>query len=116
MTGLLRLLKEGRAWSVEELAGRLETSQEDIRRQVEYLEHTGFLRRLDSMGRCAAGRGSACGSGCTRGLGMSGMPVMWEVIANLSTRRFREYTIAKRRMHCYNNTELKSDAAVFSSL
>ena len=43
MTGLLRLLKEGRAWSVEELAGRLETSQEDIRRQVEYLEHTGFL-------------------------------------------------------------------------
>ena len=81
MTGLLRLLKEGRAWSVEELAGRLETSQEDIRRQVEYLEHTGFLRRLDSMGRCAAGCGSACGSGCTRGLGMSGMPVMWEVIS-----------------------------------
>ena len=30
-------MKEGRAWSVEELAGRLETSQEDIRRQVEYL-------------------------------------------------------------------------------
>ena len=81
MTGLLRLLKEGRAWSVEELAGRLETSQEDIRRQVEYLEHTGFLRRLDSMGRGAAGCGSACGSGCTRGLGMSGMPVMWEVIS-----------------------------------
>ena len=56
VTGLLRLLKEGRAWSVEELAGRLETSQEDIRRQVEYLEHTGFLRRLDSMGRCAGMR------------------------------------------------------------
>ena len=76
MTELLALLREGRAWPVEALADRLGTTPDDIRRQMEFLERTGFLRRVSGCGHDCRGCGIHCGIGDAQ----SGMPVFWEVV------------------------------------
>ena len=43
MKALLELLQDGRAWSIEELALRLHTTADDIKRQMAFLEHAGFF-------------------------------------------------------------------------
>lgn len=75
MTELLYLLKQGEAWSVEALAERLHTSPEDIRRKLEYLEHTGYLSREKACTGCCSG----CSAHCKEGMSFTGLPVLWEV-------------------------------------
>lgn len=75
MTELLELMRDGRAWSVEDLARRLNATPEQVRRQMEFLERMGYLRRVTGCGHDCKGCSAHCGSG-----GLSGMPVFWEVI------------------------------------
>lgn len=75
MTELLNLLRDGRAWSVEDLAQRLNQTPEQIVRQMEFLERTGYLRRVGGCGHDCKG----CSAHCGEGAGLAGMPVFWEV-------------------------------------
>ena len=75
MTELLALLQTSQAWSVESLAVQIGTTPDDIRRQIEFLEHAGFLRRVSGCGHDCRGCGAHCGMGDLQ----SGMPVFWEV-------------------------------------
>lgn len=73
MTKLLELLAEGRAYSVEDLADALDATPQDVKRQMEYLERTGYLRRVCACGHDCKGCSAHCG-------GLAGnMPVMWEI-------------------------------------
>ena len=98
MIALLDLLKDGRAWSVERLAEALGVPEDEVMRQMEFVEHAGYLRRSGCSGGCesnAAGRSGACTgcSGCGGHCGDTGeagetgeelpadrMPVFWEVV------------------------------------
>lgn len=75
MTELLELMKEGRAWSVEELAVRLHTTPEEIKREMEFLEHAGYLKRVKENPGCGG-----CSSRCQTGELVGGMPVFWELV------------------------------------
>lgn len=86
MTRLLELMKDGRAWSIEALAEKLDTTEEDVRRQMDYLERLGFLRRVGGCGHNCKG----CSAHCGAGIGLSGMPVFWEV-ANHEMSSDRRY-------------------------
>lgn len=73
MNELLKLLKEDRAWSIEELAIQLNTDVEDVKRKIEFLENTGYLHRIAGCdGSC-----KGCTSTCTEHL--KGLPLSWEV-------------------------------------
>lgn len=76
MQELLELMKDGRAWSIEELALGLSTTSEDIKRQMEFLEHAGFLKRVISCGQSCKGCTAHCGSGA----GLAGAPTFWELV------------------------------------
>lgn len=76
MTKLLALLKDGRARSVELLAQELHTSPEDIKRQMEYLERMGYLRRVVACGQDCKGCAGNCGSAGS----LSDAPVFWEIV------------------------------------
>ena len=76
MIKLLRLMEEGHAWSVEALAARLNTTPDDAKRQIEFLERSGYLRRITGCGYECKGCSSHCGSV----LGKTGLPVFWEVV------------------------------------
>ena len=74
MTKLLELLAEGRAYSVEDLADALDATPQDVKRQMEFLEGTGYLHRVCACGHDCKGCSAHCG-------GLAGnMPVMWEVV------------------------------------
>ncbi|WP_195267436.1 hypothetical protein [Eubacterium sp. 1001713B170207_170306_E7] len=78
MVKLLKLMSDGQARSVEELACQLNTEAEDIYRQMEFLEQAGYLRRVNTCGHDCRG----CTANC-RGTGhFSGMPVFWEVMVH----------------------------------
>ena len=58
-----------------EMCGRnaLDATPQDVKRQMEYLERTGYLRRVCACGHDCKGCSAHCG-------GLAGnMPVMWEV-------------------------------------
>ena len=48
MDELLRLLKDGNTRTIEQLAAELHTADADIRRQLEFLEHIGAIRRISA--------------------------------------------------------------------
>ena len=72
MKELLDLMRDGRTWSLEDLAQRLNTSPEQIKRQMEFLEQMGYLRRVGGCGHDCKGCSAHCGAG------LAGMPVFWE--------------------------------------
>ncbi|MBQ3923080.1 MAG: DeoR family transcriptional regulator, partial [Spirochaetales bacterium] len=57
MQELLDLLKDGRTRTVEMLAEELNTTVEDVRRKLEYLENVGILTNVCSLvdSRCSGG-------------------------------------------------------------
>ena len=58
MEKLLELLKDGQARTTQMLAQESNTTTEDIRRQLEYLEYTGLIRRVSfSKGGCTGCQG-----------------------------------------------------------
>lgn len=79
MTQLLDLLDEGHAFSLTELAQRLQTNEDTVKAQMEYLERLGLLRKVnaefgckDCSGGCGCG---SCGEKAPRG------PAMWEKVS-----------------------------------
>lgn len=84
MDELLRLLKDGNTRTVEQLAAELQTSVSDIRRQLEFLEHIGAIRRLSAQesgcGSCGGCSGGAC-KGCMPKNAKQNMGEVWEVVA-----------------------------------
>ncbi len=86
MERLLSLLKDGNARSLTALAIELDTTEDDIRRQLEFLERAGVIRRIVFDPGCAgcggcSGRkkGTAC-SGCIPKGGFRNMGERWEVV------------------------------------
>lgn len=80
MNRLIELLGDGHARTVRMLADELGTTESDVMRQIEYLEHMGVIRKVigDDVASCgggpacSAGCGGSCGgkcSGCTSGGG-----------------------------------------------
>lgn len=79
MRELLKLMEDGQARSIEELAVQLKTSEADIRRQMEYLEHARYLRRVSGCGQGCSG----CSSNCIQAeSSLNALPVFWEFIQN----------------------------------
>ena len=64
MEGLLKLLSDGHARTVEMLAAELDTSVSDIARKLEYLEIIGVIRRVSISNGGCSGNCSGCG-GCS---------------------------------------------------
>ncbi|WP_029231696.1 hypothetical protein [Butyrivibrio sp. VCB2006] len=62
MTELLNLLRDGHARTTKLLAIELKTSEEDVKRQLEYLTNIGVIKKVDLS--CAG-----CGENCTDGCG-----------------------------------------------
>ena len=81
MEQLLNLLKDGHARSIEMLAIELGTSAEDVRRQLEYLEHMRIVRRtrLGVAGCTGCGGENGC-KGCVPEQGFQNMGELWEVL------------------------------------
>lgn len=90
MDELLKLLEDGHARTTLRLALELNTSSEDVKRKLEYLEMIGVIRRVSmtasSCGGCngCSGEGHGTGkggcSGCMPGGDLLNMGDMWEVI------------------------------------
>ncbi len=96
MEGLLKLLSDGHARTVEMLAAELDTSVSDIARKLEYLEIIGVIRRVSLSNGGCSGNCSGCGGcsghtgdgkrdpapckGCIPDEGFKNMGVMWEVV------------------------------------
>ena len=92
MEKLLELLKDGNARSLEMLAIELDTSAEDVRRKIDFLEKMQVIKRVaiggngcGSCGGCntcsnhGGHSGSTC-AGCIPEGGFSNMGQMWEVL------------------------------------
>ena len=84
MDELLRLLKDGNTRTIEQLAAELQTSDADIRRQLEFLEHIGAVRKNfaqeSGCGSCGSCSGGAC-KGCMPKNAKQNMGEMWEVVS-----------------------------------
>lgn len=79
LTKLLELLKQGKNYSVGELAEKLGCGREQVRAALKYLEAFGYVRRVSVQSSCT-GNCSRC-HGCTvREIGSA--PVMWELAAH----------------------------------
>jgi ligand-binding sensor protein len=90
MDELLKLLEDGHARTIVQLAVELNTSSEDVRRKVEYLEMIGVIRRISMTASSCKGC-SGCGgeghgngkggcSGCMPSGDLLHMGDMWEVV------------------------------------
>ncbi len=90
MDELLKLLNDGKSRTIEMLAVELGTSTEKVRRNIEFLERTGVIRRIvfsDSHqhgnscnGITGCGTGGKTCAGCMPEGGFQNTGVMWEVV------------------------------------
>ncbi len=87
MEKLLSLLKDGHARTIGMLADELHTSEADVLRQIDFLEHMGRIRRvLNPSGAQSGGCASCSGSGskvcksCQPEGGFKNMGELWEVL------------------------------------
>ncbi len=92
MEKLLELLKDGHARTVSMLAKELNTTSEDIRRKLEFMENMGIIRKIEitpascaggcgSCGGCSGSSGSCgCVGDCGDGGDVMNMGEMWEVV------------------------------------
>ena len=92
MNKLIDLLGDGHARTIRMLASELETTDADVLRQIEYLEHIGVIRKVIGEGANAGNCTHDCSScsGCTSGGnmcksclpdgGFKNMGQMWELI------------------------------------
>lgn len=79
MKDLLDLLSDGHARTEKLLALELHTTVDDVKRQIEYLEHMGFIRKVD-MSACS---GKSCGGDCGKCApngGFKNMGSMYEIV------------------------------------
>ncbi|MDC7292026.1 FeoC-like transcriptional regulator [Butyrivibrio sp. DSM 10294] len=78
MRELIDLLSDGHARTEKLLAIELHTTEEDVKRQIEYLMHIGMIRKVD-MTCCSGGCGGDCGK-CAPKEGFKNMGAMYEVV------------------------------------
>lgn len=65
MRELIELLRDGHARTTKLLAIELKTSEEDVKRQIEYLTNIGVIKKVDMSCGCGGSCGGASGSsGC----------------------------------------------------
>lgn len=85
MRKLLELLKDGDSRTIEQLACELNTTAEDISRQLEYLENIGMIRRVSFSaqqkcgGSCTGCNAAEC-KGCMPKNAAMNMGEIWEVV------------------------------------
>ncbi|MCR4732687.1 MAG: hypothetical protein K5819_05665 [Lachnospiraceae bacterium] len=84
---LFELLKGGQAKTIEMLAIELDTTVEDIERQLEYLEHMGVIRKVTSAeagcgncGSCHSKEDRPTCDACMPENGFENMGQIWEVV------------------------------------
>lgn len=76
MIKLLELIKNGESWSLEDISIHMHTTVEDVKRQLEYLEHMGIVSKvLSCQTECRN-----CKASCDLGLGRTNMPVFYELV------------------------------------
>ena len=87
MRELIELLRDGRARTTKLLAIELKTSEEDVKRQIEYLTNIGVIKKVDMSCGCGGSCGGASGSGncnscssCLPDGGFKNMGEMYEVV------------------------------------
>ncbi|MCR5511632.1 MAG: Lrp/AsnC family transcriptional regulator [Lachnospiraceae bacterium] len=91
MQKLLELLKDGNSRTVEMLSRDLNTTVEDVRRRMEYLEKIGAIRKIpfmtgnDTNGSCSCCKGCDGGNntvckGCMPKGVVYNMGNLWEVV------------------------------------
>lgn len=89
MEELIKLLKDGRSRTFEMLAMDLGTSIEKVKRDIEFLENMGVIKRIEFKETCSQGHScdgcTGCGTGnkacvsCMPEGGFQNMGTMWEV-------------------------------------
>lgn len=85
MQELLDLLKDGKSRSTKMLAEELGKPVELVERDIEFLERTGVIRRIE-MSMCGSCNGCSTGDekktcpGCMPKDGFQNMGVMWEIV------------------------------------
>ncbi|MCR5685143.1 MAG: hypothetical protein K6G81_06925 [Lachnospiraceae bacterium] len=90
MNELIELLRDGRSRTLEMLAIELNTSIENVKRDIDFLERMNVIRRIEFTGDGKTGQScddcTGCGTGkktcdgCLPKGGFQNMGVMWEVI------------------------------------
>ncbi|MCR4728397.1 MAG: Lrp/AsnC family transcriptional regulator [Lachnospiraceae bacterium] len=89
MNELLKLLSDGKSRTLEMLALELNTSVENVKRDIDFLERTGMIKRIlftgagneghSCNGCTGCGTGKKTCEGCMPKDGFQNMGVMWEV-------------------------------------
>ncbi|MCR5768296.1 MAG: Lrp/AsnC family transcriptional regulator [Lachnospiraceae bacterium] len=92
MNELLKLLKDGKSRTLEMLAIELDTSIENVKRDIDFLERMNVIKRIEftgngnSNGSCdgcnGCGTGKKTCDGCMPKGGFQNMGIMWEVADN----------------------------------
>ncbi len=96
MRELIELLRDGHARTTKLLAIELKTSEEDVKRQIEYLTNIGVIKKVDmscgcggncdtsgGCGSCSGASGSGSCNSCSSCLpdgGFKNMGEMYEVV------------------------------------
>ncbi|QFJ53518.1 hypothetical protein [Pseudobutyrivibrio xylanivorans] len=85
MEQLLELLKDGNARTIDLLALEMNTTVDDVNRQLEYLENMGIIKKVifnvhgcNSCEDCSSEGGHTC-KGCLPDGGFENMGQMWEI-------------------------------------
>lgn len=85
MEQLLELLKDGNARTIDLLAIEMNTTVDDVYRQLEYLENMGIIKKVifnvngcNSCSDCLSEGGHTC-KGCLPDGGFNNMGQMWEI-------------------------------------
>ena len=90
MNELLELLRDGKSRTLEMLAAELDSSVENVKRDIEFLERMNVIKRIEFSGTGQSGHScdgcSGCGTGkktcagCMPEGGFQNMGVMWEIV------------------------------------
>ncbi|MBP3782464.1 MAG: hypothetical protein J6I68_04375 [Butyrivibrio sp.] len=72
MRELIELLRDGHARTTKLLAIELQTSEEDVKRQIEYLTNIGVIKKVDMSCGCGGSCGTSGGCGSCSGASGSG--------------------------------------------
>ena len=83
MRELIELLRDGHARTTKLLAIELKTSEEDVKRQIEYHTNIGVIKKVDMSCGCGGASGSGSCNSCSSCLpdgGFKNMGEMYEVV------------------------------------
>ncbi len=74
---ILELLKQGKAFSLQDIAETMHTDVQDVKVKIDYLERNHYIKKVQMLAGCSGGcRGCSSGSGCSKD---TNGPIMWEL-------------------------------------